>query len=203
MRSCVTTSRPVVGSSSTTSGGSQTQAMAIVTPLLLPAGELVGVTPLKPSGRRQLDPLQRRPGPLGRCLAGAVRAHHLAAPHRPPASTGSAPSPDPAARTRRAGRAGCEASLLVAAGDLLAGDLDAAAAQHRPRAACSRAEPARWWSCHCPTRRPAPKISAGADVEPDVLDDGSLLRPERAGPPPAGRMRGRRSYRRTPSVLGT
>ena len=78
MCACVTTSSPVVGSSSTSSRGRHDERHRDHHPLLLPARELVRVAVQELRRRRQVHPPQRLRDALVARLVRAVRAQHVA-----------------------------------------------------------------------------------------------------------------------------
>ena len=77
MRACVTTSRPVVGSSSTTSRGSQTSADGDGDALLLAAGELMREAAREAPVGREVDAAERREHAVAARGARHVRAQHV------------------------------------------------------------------------------------------------------------------------------
>ena len=87
-RACVTTSRPVVGSSSTTSGRLADERERERDALLLAAGELVGEAPLERRVGGQLDALEHVAVSVVGVALGRVSAADLARSGRRPAIDG-------------------------------------------------------------------------------------------------------------------
>ena len=172
MRAWVTTSRPVVGSSSTTSGGSQTSASGDRDALLLAARELVREAALERAVGRQVDALEHACDALVRALARARAPRSISRDRgRRRACDGFSAVPG-SCGTYETSRPRSRAQLALGPADeLLRRRRERCRLRCARRAARSRAAPSAVVVLPLPDSPTTPRTSPRRELERDVLDD--------------------------------